>query len=153
MKLGIVPGWGGTVRLPRAVGFMEAVPMLLTGKTLNARQAARKGLVHDAVPKEALDHVAREIVRSEGRSVRPFRLKGVGRVVDNTNQLKKLVLWQATKQVLATTHGHYPAPFEILNVLREGIGKPDHEQLASSARQTPAWVTDRSPASWSASSF
>lgn len=40
VKLGIVPGWGGTIRLPRAVGFMEAVPMLLTGKTLNARQAA-----------------------------------------------------------------------------------------------------------------
>lgn len=130
VKLGIVPGWGGTIRLPRAVGFMEAVPMLLTGKTLNARQAARKGLVNDAVPREALDHVAREIVRSEGRSVRPFRLKGIGRVVDNTNPLKKVVLWQATKQVLATTHGHYPAPFEILNVLREGIGKPDQEQLA-----------------------
>ncbi len=130
VKLGIVPGWGGTIRLPRAVGFMEAVPMLLTGKTLNARQAARKGLVHDAVPKEALDHVAREIVRSEGRSVRPFRLKGIGRVVDNTNPLKKLVLWQATKQVLATTHGHYPAPLEILNLLRDGIGKPDQEQLS-----------------------
>jgi 3-hydroxyacyl-CoA dehydrogenase / enoyl-CoA hydratase / 3-hydroxybutyryl-CoA epimerase len=130
VKLGIVPGWGGTIRLPRAVGFMEAVPMLLTGKTLNARQAARKGLVNDAVPREALDHVAREIVRSEGRSVRPFRLKGLGRVVDNTNPLKKVVLWQATKQVLATTHGHYPAPLEILNVLRDGIGKPDQEQLA-----------------------
>jgi 3-hydroxyacyl-CoA dehydrogenase/enoyl-CoA hydratase/3-hydroxybutyryl-CoA epimerase len=129
VKLGIVPGWGGTVRLPRAVGFMEAVPMLLTGRTLNARQAARKGVVHDAVPKEALDYVAREILRTEGRSVRPFRLRGIGRVIDNSNQLKKLVLWQATKQVLNTTHGHYPAPLEALNILREGIGQPDQEQL------------------------
>ena len=129
VKLGIIPGWGGTVRLPRAVGFMEAVPMLLTGKMLNARQAARKGLVHDAVPNEALDHVAREILRTDGRTVRPFRLRGFGRMVDNTNPLKKLVLWQATKQVLATTHGHYPAPLEALNVLRDGIGQPDQEQL------------------------
>jgi len=129
VKLGIIPGWGGTVRLPRTVGFMEALPLLLTGRTLNGRQAARKGLVHDAVPNEALDHVAREILRSEGRNVRPHRLRGVGRLVNMFGPLKKLVLWQATKQVLATTHGHYPAPFEVVNVLRDGIGQPDQEQL------------------------
>jgi 3-hydroxyacyl-CoA dehydrogenase/enoyl-CoA hydratase/3-hydroxybutyryl-CoA epimerase len=129
VKLGIVPGWGGTVRLPRAVGFMEAVPMLLTGRTLNGRQAARKGLVHDAVPNEALDYVAREILQSEGRNVRPHRLRGVARLVNALGPLKKLVLWQATKQVLATTHGHYPAPFEIINVLRSGLGQTHEEQL------------------------
>ena len=129
MKLGIVPGWGGTVRLPRAVGFMEAVPMLLTGRTLNGRQAARKGLVHDAVPNESLDYVAREILQSEGRNVRPHRLRGVARLVNALGPLKKLVLWQATKQVLATTHGHYPAPFEIINVLRSGLGQTHEEQL------------------------
>jgi 3-hydroxyacyl-CoA dehydrogenase / enoyl-CoA hydratase / 3-hydroxybutyryl-CoA epimerase len=129
VKLGIVPGWGGTVRLPRAVGFMEAVPMLLTGRTLNGRQAARKGLVHDAVPNEALDYVAREILQSEGRNVRPHRLRGAARLVNSLGPLKKLVLWQATKQVLATTHGHYPAPFEIINVLRDGLGQTHEEQL------------------------
>ena len=129
VKLGIVPGWGGTVRLPRAVGFMEAVPMLLTGRTLNGRQAARKGLVHDAVPNEALDYVAREILQSEGRNVRPHRLRGAARLVNALGPLKKLVLWQATKQVLATTHGHYPAPFEIINVLRDGLGQTHEEQL------------------------
>lgn len=129
VKLGIVPGWGGTIRLPQAVGFLEAVPLLLTGRTLGGRQAARKGLVHDAVPNEALDYVAREILRSEGRSVRPHRLQSTARLVNSAGPLKKLVLWQATKQVLATTHGHYPAPFEILNVLREGIGQPHQEQL------------------------
>ena len=63
---------GGTVRLPRSVGFMEAVPLLLTGRTLNGRQAVRKGLVHDAVPYEALDHVALTILQTDGRSVRPI---------------------------------------------------------------------------------
>jgi len=129
VKLGIIPGWGGTVRLPRTVGFMEAVPLLLTGRTLNGPQAARKGLVHDSVPNEALDHVAREILRTEGRTVRHHRLRVVGRLVNALSPLKKLVLWQATKQVLATTHGHYPAPFEVLNVLRAGLGQSDEEQL------------------------
>ena len=108
---------------------MEAVPLLLTGRTLNGRQAARKGLVHDAVPYEALDHVALTILQTDGRSVRPYRLRGVARLVNALSPLKKFVLWQATKQVLATTHGHYPAPFEILQVLRDGIGQPPAEEL------------------------
>jgi len=130
VKLGIVPGWGGTVRLPRTVGFADAVPLLLTGRTLNGRQAARKGLVNDAVPREALDDVARQILRTDGRSVRPHRRPLIPRLIDAVNPLKKLVLWQATKQVLATTHGHYPAPIEMINVLRDGIGQPDKAQLA-----------------------
>jgi 3-hydroxyacyl-CoA dehydrogenase / enoyl-CoA hydratase / 3-hydroxybutyryl-CoA epimerase len=130
VKLGIVPGWGATIRLPRTIGFMHAVPLLLTGRTLNGRQAARQGVVHDAVPNEALEHVAREIFLTEGRNVRPHRVRGTARLIDATAPLKRLVLWQAGKQVLATTHGHYPAPFEIIEVLRDGIGKSEAEQLA-----------------------
>jgi 3-hydroxyacyl-CoA dehydrogenase/enoyl-CoA hydratase/3-hydroxybutyryl-CoA epimerase len=129
VKLGIIPGWGGTVRLPRTVGFAEAVPLLLTGRMLNARQAARKGLVHDAVPKEALDYSARELLRTDGKHLRPHRLSRIAWLIDHVGFLKKLVLWQATRQVLSTTHGHYPAPFAILNVLRDGLGRSIAEQL------------------------
>lgn len=129
VKLGIIPGWGGTVRLPQTVGFAEAVPLLLTGRTLNGRQAARKGLVHDAIPHEALDPVAREILQTGGRKLQPHRLRGIGRLINSVGPLKKLVLWQATKQVLTTTHGHYPAPFEIINVLRDGLGQSEETQL------------------------
>ena len=73
--------------------------------------------------------MAREILQSEGRNVRPHRLRGAARLVNSLGPLKKLVLWQATKQVLATTHGHYPAPFEIINVLRDGLGQTHEEQL------------------------
>jgi 3-hydroxyacyl-CoA dehydrogenase/enoyl-CoA hydratase/3-hydroxybutyryl-CoA epimerase len=130
VMLGIVPGWGGTLRLPETVGFAEAVPLLLTGRGLNGRQAARKGLVHDAVPNEALDHVARTLLATGGRNVRPRTAGLVGGLIDRVGPLKKLVLWQATRQVLKTTHGHYPAPFEIIDVLRDGIGVSAEEHLS-----------------------
>lgn len=130
VMLGIVPGWGGTLRLPKAIGFAEAVPLLLTGRALNGRQAARKGVVHDAVPNEALDHVARTLLATGGRNVRPRKSGLVNGLIDRLGPLKRLVLWQATRQVLKTTHGHYPAPFEIIEVLRDGIGRSAEEHLS-----------------------
>jgi 3-hydroxyacyl-CoA dehydrogenase/enoyl-CoA hydratase/3-hydroxybutyryl-CoA epimerase len=130
VMLGIVPGWGGTLRLPKTVGYAEAVPLLLTGRALNGRQAARKGLVHDTVPTEGLDHVARTLLATGGRHLRPRKVGLVGGLIDRLGPLKKLVLWQATKQVHKTTHGHYPAPFEIIEVLREGISQSPEEHLS-----------------------
>src|SRR5439155_14600390 len=63
VKLGLIPGWGGTVRLPRQVGLSAALPMILTGELLNGRQARSKGLVHDCVPTEALEPVGEQIIR------------------------------------------------------------------------------------------
>src|SRR5581483_3902276 len=80
VKLGIDPGWGGTVRLPRAVGFLDAVPLLITGRRLNGRQAARKGMVHDFVPREAFESLARQILQTSGSSVRTHRLRGFARL-------------------------------------------------------------------------
>jgi 3-hydroxyacyl-CoA dehydrogenase / enoyl-CoA hydratase / 3-hydroxybutyryl-CoA epimerase len=130
VMLGIVPGWGGTLRLPKTIGFAEAVPLLLTGRALNGRQAARKGVVHDTVPNEALDQVARTLLATGGRHLRPRKSGLVNGLIDRLGPLKKVVLWQATRQVLKTTHGHYPAPFEIIEVLRDGIGLPPAEHLA-----------------------
>jgi 3-hydroxyacyl-CoA dehydrogenase / enoyl-CoA hydratase / 3-hydroxybutyryl-CoA epimerase len=129
VMLGIVPGWGGTLRLPQTMGFMEAVPLLLTGRALNGRQAARKGVVHDAVSNEALDHVAQTLLATGGRNLRPRKSGWIAGLVDRVGPLKRLVLWQAAKQVLKTTHGHYPAPFEIINVLRDGIRQSPVDHL------------------------
>src|SRR5262249_60269054 len=65
VKLGLIPGWGGTVRLPRQVGLLAALPLILTGEMVNARQARSMGLVHDAVPTEALESVGEQIIRYE----------------------------------------------------------------------------------------
>lgn len=54
VKLGILPGAGGTQRLPRAIGKAKAMDMCLTGRTMNAEEAERAGLVSRVVPADAL---------------------------------------------------------------------------------------------------
>jgi enoyl-CoA hydratase len=54
VKLGIGPGYGGTVRLPRLVGRGRALELLLTGKMIDAQEAYRIGLVNQVVPQDRL---------------------------------------------------------------------------------------------------
>ena len=58
VKLGIIPGYGGTVRLPRLVGRGRALQMILTGEMVSAEEALRFGLVNDVVPQAALRDAA-----------------------------------------------------------------------------------------------
>jgi len=59
VKLGIIPGYGGTVRLPRLVGRARALQLILTGEMISAEEAHRIGLVNDVVPPQALMDAAR----------------------------------------------------------------------------------------------
>jgi enoyl-CoA hydratase len=54
VKLGIIPGYGGTVRLPRLVGRGRALEMILTGEMIDAQEAQRSGLVNKVVPQSEL---------------------------------------------------------------------------------------------------
>src|SRR3954470_6595776 len=63
VKLGIIPGYGGTQRLPRLVGTGLAMQILLTGEMITAQEAHRIGLVNEVVPAERLVPRAEEIAR------------------------------------------------------------------------------------------
>lgn len=62
VKLGIHPGWGGTVRLPRLIGAPQAFNMILNGHTVSGKAAAKLGIVDVAVPKRQLIHAAKYYV-------------------------------------------------------------------------------------------
>jgi 3-hydroxyacyl-CoA dehydrogenase/enoyl-CoA hydratase/3-hydroxybutyryl-CoA epimerase len=120
VKLGLIPGWGGTVRLPRLIGLADALPMILTGRMLNPYQARSKGLVHDVVPTEALESVGEQIVRGAGTKLRPRRKPLWKRVAQNNPAFHALAFRQAERQIEAKTHGHYPAPGMAIAALRAG---------------------------------
>lgn len=131
VKLGIIPGWGGNVRLPRTIGLAAALPMILTGRMLNGRQAKSKGLVHDCIPREALQFAGEKILKAEMKSkgsaakFLPQRKRPLWRKVAFENPLfYKLAFSQAEQQVRKTTHGHYPAPFKAIEVIRTGLSSP-----------------------------
>ena len=80
VKVGIIPGWGGTQRLPRVVGVQQAITMITSGEPIGAAEAAKCGLVFDAVPGERLVE--------EGRP--PDRVRaGKRRVEDNSVSEKR----------------------------------------------------------------
>jgi enoyl-CoA hydratase len=64
VKLGIAPGYGGTVRLPRIVGKARALELLLTGEMIDAEEARRIGLVNRVVPAERLIPECEALLRS-----------------------------------------------------------------------------------------
>lgn len=64
VMLGLIPGWGGTQRLPRAIPMCQAAELLFTGKHIDAREAYRIGLVNAVVPPERVMPAAREMAEA-----------------------------------------------------------------------------------------
>jgi 3-hydroxyacyl-CoA dehydrogenase/enoyl-CoA hydratase/3-hydroxybutyryl-CoA epimerase len=122
VMLGLLPGSGGTQRLPRLIGVPAALDLMLTGKHIRADRARRLGLVDEVVnPSILLDAAigrAKRLAR-QARKDSGFDLK---RWAMESNPLgRKLVFDQAHKQMMAQTKGHYPAPKRILEVVRTGL--------------------------------
>ena len=136
VKLGIVPGFGGTVRLPRVVGVRESLGMILTGSTVSARKAQRIGLISERMHPNVLYGRAEQLALelAEGRSPRRPKKPLLARALDDTPVGRRLVMAQARKQVMKETRGHYPAPLRALDVVRRTLRLPLDAALEIEAR-------------------
>ncbi len=112
VNLGIIPAWGGSTRLPRLVGLQQALELILTGRNIDAKKAARIGLLDRAVPHTEIDKQAVDLVRKLRRQGR-FRKKVVRRarglagwLLEGNPLGRGFGFQQARKKVLARTHGH-----------------------------------------------
>lgn len=138
IQLGILPGFGGCVRMPRMIGLQGALDIILAGKTVNSKKAAKAGLVdrlvHPAILKEEAMKWARQIVtEGKGKRRKVFEAKGaMNKLLDGP--LKSVVFSQAKKQVLKGTNGHYPAPLAALDVIRKTYGMSNREKALSIER-------------------
>ncbi len=129
--LGLVPGAGGTQRLPRLIGLATALDLILTGRALKASRALEAGLVDEACPAPILLAVARKAaLRLAEGGLRPRR-PGVGL---RERALRPLIFWKARSSVLRKTGGHYPAPLAAVDVVRQGTATSQAEGLKLEAQ-------------------
>ena len=122
VQLGLLPGGGGTQRLPKLVGVQKALDMMLTGKQLRAKQALKAGLVNDVVPNSILISTAEKMALSGGFK-QPVKFKSsiVNKFLEGTSVGRGVVYKQAKKTVLSKTKGNYPAPAKIINCVKTGM--------------------------------
>ena len=112
VMLGIVPGWGGMLRLPERIGPQAALDMMLTGKTIDAKKAKRLGLADDSVPPRVMDAAAAMLVLSGQARRRPPLVQ---RLLNGP--LRSVVARGARKQVARRARReHYPAPYAIIDI-------------------------------------
>lgn len=124
VQLGLLPGSGGTQRLPKLVGLQKALDMMLTGKQLRAKQALKSGLVDDVVPSSVLLHVAEQLaisIHQRGKKSVKRKQGLMEKLLENNSVGRNIVYQQAQKTVLAKTQGNYPAPIKIIDCIRTGI--------------------------------
>ncbi|MTD28754.1 fatty acid oxidation complex subunit alpha FadJ [Erwinia sorbitola] len=118
VQLGLLPGSGGTQRLPRLIGASTALDMILTGKTLRARAALKCGLVDDAVAHSILLETAVRLALKPRSASKPLPMRE--RLL--TGPAGRAILFAlAKRQTQAKTHGNYPAADKILSVVRCGL--------------------------------
>ena len=124
IQLGLIPGAGGTQRLPRLIGARAALDIILAGKSERAAKAFRLGMVDELVPESILLETA---LRAADRLVAmgvPRRPTGgglAGLLLDRNPVGRRVVYRQARKTVLQKTGGQYPAPLAALGVVETGL--------------------------------
>ncbi len=111
VMLGIHPGYGGAVRLPELIGDLPALQLMLSGRSVVAKQANRMGLVDAAVPARQLRITALEIINS-GKHKRQATFLNKLPSYPLARQLTAMVMQQQVKKRVSPTH--YPAPYRLL---------------------------------------
>lgn len=143
VMLGLLPGGGGTQRLPRLVGLPTALDLLLTGKSVRPAKAKRMGLVDQlTIPfglKDAAVTACRRLISGElVRVDRKDRLDAQDKMkevaLEETAAGRAVVFSQARATVMEKTLGLYPAPLAILDVVERGLSHPDDGYAAEAKR-------------------
>ena len=136
VRVGLLPGGGGTQRLPRIIGVKAALELLATGKHLTPDEAFELGVIDRlADPDELLD-AARSWIREVGTSTQPWDKKGFripGGAGFESQDLANLYM-ASTALVARNTKGNYPAPRAILSSVFEGTLVPMDAALRIESR-------------------
>jgi 3-hydroxyacyl-CoA dehydrogenase/enoyl-CoA hydratase/3-hydroxybutyryl-CoA epimerase len=122
VKLGLLPGTGGTQRLPRLIGIQNALPYMLTGKNIYVRQARRMGLIDEVTHKDAIEKAAIKGIQKikSGNFNRSDKRPFFHKILEGNSLGRKIIFSQAQKKALSQTRGNYPAPPKIIEAVQYG---------------------------------
>ena len=119
--LGILPAWGGSTRLPRMIGLPKAMGIILAGKVVVPKLALKLGMIDRVVYKENLEASAKAMLLNGKKKYKSHLL--------NRFPLKYIAKSKATKNVIKTTGGVYPAPLKAIDVMVKGLSVSREESL------------------------
>lgn len=119
--LGIHPGWGGTVRLPRLIGGMRAISQyILSGRMAHAKHAKACGMIDDMVPYRQLKRAAQYYIKHTPKKAKPSWIHTLGDYPWARALITPYIRRSIQKKV---SPAHYPAPFAALNLWKEEGGQ------------------------------
>ncbi len=138
VQLGLIPGWGGTYRLPKLVGLRQALKMILEGSSLSASKAAAIGLVDLATGAESFDAEVKKFVeeRLAGHPIRRRSQGIVGAILEGTSPGRNIVLSIAKKK-LGSRGRDYPALSAALRAISAGLKGGHDAGLAAERAEFP----------------
>ena len=124
VSLGIIPGLGGTQRLPLLVGFTKAIELITASKRLKGDKALKLGLVDASIPSGYLvfkkEEYIKEILSGTLSDTVAKKRQGI-KWYEKLSPIKTVISNMARKQVLKKTAGHYPAPLKAIDVMEETL--------------------------------
>ncbi|EGQ9300354.1 fatty acid oxidation complex subunit alpha FadJ [Vibrio vulnificus] len=134
VQLGLLPGSGGTQRLPRLIGLLPSLDLILTGKQLRANKAKKLGVVDACVPQTILLDVAKQFVE-KGKKRSKQKVTTKEKLLSGSGLGRKFVFEQAAKKTHEKTRGNYPATVAILQVIQHGLEKGMKQGLELEAKR------------------
>ena len=136
VSIGLLPGSGGTQRLPRMVGIAKALPLLLEGTRHSPAEALEAGIIEAVVPPGELLNAARAWLQKNGNAVKPWDEKGFKVPGDQVQSMEGYMhLVPGIAKMREKTQGNYPAPLAIMSCVYEGCQVSIDTGLKIEARQ------------------
>lgn len=136
VNLGLIPGTGGTQRLPRVIGIQKALTYMLTGKKTYAHQAKKIGLADELTHKDALETAGIAAVHTlrSGKFRRKKRGSFAEKLLESNALGRRIIFAQAKKKTIRKTRGNYPAPLRIIDATEFGYTQGIEAGLKNEAR-------------------
>jgi 3-hydroxyacyl-CoA dehydrogenase/enoyl-CoA hydratase/3-hydroxybutyryl-CoA epimerase len=131
VTIGLLPGAGGTQRVPRLIGIPEALRMITEGKQLAPADALKKGLVHEVAPAAEIVERARQWILKGSEGIQPWDKKGfkIPGGAGQTSPAAAQAFMAGTALTARATMRNYPAPVAILSCVYEGTQVPIEQGL------------------------